>query len=133
MFDDTPSLPLQEADDASISISIDDESRGGQRRHGPLKEAANYLANAIQTEELRNELDVVAADCTELRERITADLQQARNKITQAILDIRRGVAPAIGSLAGSVVSSQVEKAAGYVDRIVSGRSENVGERTPTD
>ena len=131
MFSDEPSQPPQEADDASVSISIDSQAEGEQCKRGRLIEAAHHLADAIQTEELRDELDGIAADCSDLRARITADLQQARTKITEAILDVRRGIAPAIGAIAGDIITSQVEKAAGFADRIVAGRTDNSAEASP--
>ena len=123
MFSDEPSQLPQEADDASVSISIDSQAEGEQCKRGRLIEAAHHLADAIQTEELRDELDGIAADCS--------DLQQARTKITEAILDVRRGIAPAIGAIAGDIITSQVEKAAGFADRIVAGRTDNSAEASP--
>lgn len=130
MLDDERFQSPQDADDASVALSSDGQGEAEQNNPGALLQAAHYLADAIQTEAVQNELDAVSSDCADLRERITADLQQAQTKITEAILDIRRGVAPAVGSIAGTIVSSQLEKAAGYVDRILSGRSETTSDTT---
>ena len=122
----------EETEEAPLSISVTAEEASTPRpRLRPLDEAAVHLSNALQTDELRQAAGELATEYKELRESVVADLQRAGTKITEAILDARRGIAPAIGGLAGDIVTSQVEKAAGFADRIVAGRTENSVEASP--
>jgi hypothetical protein len=46
------------------------------------------------------------------------DLTQARTRISDAILDLCRGIAPTAGAIIGDIVSNQVERGVGCVERV---------------
>jgi hypothetical protein len=128
MFVETQCQAPLEADEAPLSIS---EASAPRARLRPLDEAALHFSNALQTDALRQAAGEVAAEYTELHQSVVTDLQRAGAKIREAILDLRRGIAPAVGAAVGDMITSQVEKAAGFADRVVTGRTDNAADRTP--